>query len=166
MLTARTSMGRDLPTLSLFFFYSDNDGFPGKPSLRHISHRGRRAVAPSLFIYATALACRSDPISRQVLGRDPSQHDSDVLRRVGLDLIEPSPTLALLCGETRVVSSRACTVGAAGRPRCGLDPSAPDQGLPNLGEPPMLRRHCHRDAHAEGDPGLRLHPSHGCRPSP
>jgi hypothetical protein len=79
MLTARTSMGRDLPTHSLSSFMLTTMAFPATRSTP-FSHRGRRAVAPSLYIYATPPLPAADPISRKILGRDPSQHDSDVLR--------------------------------------------------------------------------------------
>jgi hypothetical protein len=82
-LMLRTSMGRDLPIVLLSTFMLTMMAFPATRSTP-LSRGESRTVARSGCMYATP-PLPAGPISRQILGRDPSQHDSEVLRRVGLD---------------------------------------------------------------------------------
>jgi hypothetical protein len=66
-------------------FYSDNDGFPGNQVYATFAWWEQNGSTFRVHVCDDPKNLPVGPISRQVLGRDPSQHDSEVLWRVGLD---------------------------------------------------------------------------------
>ena len=66
------------------FFYYDNGGFPGMQVWSR-TILGDWHQNGSTFTINLPDVLLADPIPGHVLGRDPGEHDSHVLRRVGLD---------------------------------------------------------------------------------